>query len=210
MLARSGSLLQQCRDKLGPSPRSLTQQEQDYFRLRPSFLMRVLFFLGIDKLGIIIRDLHFLQNDGRVVWGYLVQANQLLFSTENHQMLPANVIYSPDTYYDDKPEVLLDVAQSLFQLKGTASDDKDLLKFIYAITNEKERTMRLALPRSVCQGKEAFFTTFLIQPSHLPGGCMASGYFPLLVCPEKTDAVMILPARYWPEELCAVWTASPE
>jgi len=44
-----------------------------------------------------------------------------------------------------------------------------------------------------------------IQPSHLPAGHLASGFFPLLICPEKTEAVMVLPCPYWPEELREAW-----
>jgi hypothetical protein len=39
----------------------------------------------------------------------------------------------------------------------------------------------------------------------LSGGYLATEFFPLVICPEKTDAVMILPARSWPEELCEFW-----
>ena len=78
-------------------------------------------------------------------------------------------------------------------------------RFARAITDELARTMRLPLPRSLCQGKESYLTTCLIQPSHLPRGYLATGFFPLVICPEKTEAVMILPARYWPQELRKSW-----
>jgi hypothetical protein len=200
-------LLQRCRESLGPAPRTLRRGEQQEFRLRPSFLTRLIFLVTGDKLRTVLRDQHLLRDRGRVVWGFLVQANQVLFDPGNRQVLPANVIYSPDPWFDDRAPFLEEVARGLFGLKGTSPGDAELERFAEAITDELVRTMRLALPRSLCEGREAYFTTCLIQPSHLPGGCLAAGSFPLVICPEKTEAVMILPARYWPEELCVVWSA---
>jgi hypothetical protein len=202
-----GEMIQRCRDKFGSAPREMERQEQDEFRLRPSFLMRLIFLLSFDKLRRVVRDQNILRDHGQVVWGFLVQANQILFNPKNRQVLPANVIYSPDTYFDNRPEEMQDVAGGFFQLKGTAPGDKEMERFANAITDELARTMKLPLPRSLCQGKEAFFTTCLIQPSHLPQGYLASGFFPLVICPEKTEAVMILPARYWPKELRESWAA---
>lgn len=168
--------------------------------------MRLVFLVKRDKLRIVLRDQFILRDHGRVVWGFLVQANQFLFDPSNRLVLPANVIYSPDPYFDNRVPLLQDAARGLFDLKGTSPNDAELETFAKAITDERARTMRLALPRSLCQGRDAYFTTCLIQPAHLPGGYLASGFFPLLICPEETEAVMILPARYWSEGLYNVWT----
>ena len=95
---------------------------------------------------------------------FLVQANSVLFNPRNRRMMPANVIYSPDTYFDDRVPQLLDVAGGLFDLKGTHPGDRELAQFSRAITNEMAGTMRLPLPRSLCDGKKAYLTTCLIQP----------------------------------------------
>src|SRR5262249_19189053 len=113
-MAELGELIQRCRKYLGAPPRELVGKEQNYFRLRPSLLMRAVFMLNGDKLGLILRDQHILRDYGRVVWGCLVQANQVLFNPSNRQMLPANVIYSPDTYFDDHLTFLRSVASELF------------------------------------------------------------------------------------------------
>lgn len=36
---------------------------------------------------------------------------------------------------------------------------------------------------------------------HLPEQVLHGSIFPLLIHPEKTDVTMILPSRYWPEDL---------
>lgn len=194
-----------CRENFGTAPRSFGDAEQQAFKLQPSLIMRIVLTVTFDKLRTVLRDQDILRDQGRVVWGFLVQANQVLFNPKNRQVMPANAIYSPDPYFDDRVRELLDVAQGLFQLKETYPGNREMKKFANAVTNEMLRTMRLAIPRDLCDGKEAYFTTCLIQPSHLPGGYIAAGFFPLVICPEKTKAVMILPAPYWPEELRASW-----
>ena len=102
------------------------------------------------------------------------------------------------------------LAGGLFQLKGDSPEDEELERVANAITDELKRTLRLALPRSVTDGRKIFFTTCFIQPSHLPDGFLAQGFFPLIVYPEETDAVMILPANYWPEELFESWAGGED
>ena len=129
----------------------------------------------------------------------------MLFDPANRQTLPVDVIYSPDPYFDSRPETLRAIAHGLFALKGTLPADSDLQPCAMALTDEYARIMPPYVARALCLGKEAYLTTCLVQPSHLPGGFLAGGYFPLVICPEKTNAVMILPCSYWPEDLRASW-----
>jgi hypothetical protein len=197
--------MRRCRQSFGPAPRQLAPDAQAAFRLRPALIMRMFLLLTRDPLRHFLRDQDLLRDHGRVVWGYLVQANNVLFEPTNRTMRPAVLLYSPDTYFDDRVEVLRDLASELYDLKGTNAGDPELDRFVAAITDEMARVSRLMLPKSLCEGKEAYFATFLVQPSHLPLGYLAKGMLPLVICPERTEAVMILPAPYWPKELCDWW-----
>ena len=144
----------------------------------------------------------------RAAWsaGCLVQANNRLFDTSNRQVLPANVIYSPDPYFDDKVSALQVTAHKLFELKGTSPPDKELRTFARSITDE----FCEANAPSRCHGRCARIERFTSPRSSsirrgLPAGHLATGVFPLLICPEKTDAVMILPSAYWPDGLHEAW-----
>jgi hypothetical protein len=204
-MATMGEVIRQCRQNLGSPPRQLTPEERRSFRLRPSLQVSIRMVLGRDKLRLILHDQNLLRDGGRVVWGFLVQANNMLFDPANRLVLPANVIYSPDQSFDGRVSVLEGIAHKLFELKGTSPRDKELRRFAHAITDELLRTMRLPLPGSLCENREVYFTTCLVQPSHLPDGHLGASYFPLVICPEQTEAVMILPSEYWPDELCAAW-----
>lgn len=181
--------------------------ERQYFRLRPSFLKRFLLWLNLDHLRIVLRDQHYLRDRGDVVWGYLVRADERLLSPRNRRILAAEVIYSPDTSFDDRVPVLHGAASRLAQLIESPPADEELEAFARVIREEQVAARRLPLPPSLGDGRDLFFARCLVQPSHLPGGCLANGLFPLVICPEKTDAVMILPERYWPDALRASFVA---
>jgi hypothetical protein len=200
-----GQLLQRCRQNFGSAPRQLAPGAQAEFRLRPSLIMRMFLVLTRDPLRNFLRDQDLLRDYGRVVWGHLVQANNALYEPSNRAVRPAVLLYSPDSYFDNRVELLGDLASELYDLKGNNAGDPELDRFVAAITDEMARAPRLLLPNSLCDGKEAFFATFLVQPSHLPVGYLAKGMFPVVICPERTEAVMILPAPYWPKELCDWW-----
>jgi hypothetical protein len=158
-----------------------------------------------DKLLEVLEDQDVLRDHGQLLWGHLVQANQLLFDPENRHTLAANVIYSTDPFLNGRVAVLARIAPGLFSQKGTVNADRDLKEFVRAITNERERILRRKLPRGYCGGRSVYFATFFIQPSHLPDKCLTRPAFPLLAHYERTEAVMILPSRFWPPELIAQW-----
>jgi hypothetical protein len=45
----------------------------------------------------------------------------------------------------------------------------------------------------------------VVSRNHLPGGRLLDNLFPLLVAPERTEATMILPGRFWPLKLVQSW-----
>lgn len=200
-------LIQACRDRIGQSPRSLSASESAQFRLSLMPDLEAALRSTNDPMLRILDDNEALRNRGKVVWGQLVQANQILFDPRNNVTAPANVIYSTDPDFDGRVEFLARIAHGLFAQKGTVSRDRELREFVRVITDELERIMRRELPRHYCGGRSVYFTTCFVQPNHLPGNRIARPDFPLLVNFEETESVMILPSRLWPRELVSDWMA---
>jgi hypothetical protein len=144
-----------------------------------------------------------LLRDGDVVWGALVQANRLLFKAGRHDH-PARVIHSADPSLDDGLDRLRTIASRLFQLKGTLPDDPGQRHFAEMITDETECGMGWTVPKGITGGPEVRSTGLMVFRRHLPGGVLRSGWFPLLTHPS-TSAVMIVPWRYWPDDLVEIW-----
>ncbi|HZU34888.1 MAG TPA: hypothetical protein VFA18_03215, partial [Gemmataceae bacterium] len=63
---------------------------------------------------------------------------------------------------------------------------------------------------SWCPGRAVFLTTCLIHPPHLPGGRLARGHFPLVICPRRTDVAAMLPGTLWPAALREEWVSSEQ
>lgn len=201
------NVIQTCRQCLGPHPRDLGDAGREAFRLELNPILASTFQQTNDPLLRIIEDQAALRDRGRVVWGHIVQANSLLFDPANRMTLAANVVYSPDPYFDGRVSLLADIAHGLFAQKGTTPADRDLREFVRVITDERERVLRRELPRRYCEGRSVYFATCLIQPGHLPGNCLTQSAFPLLINPAETRLVMVLPARFWPARLIARWQA---
>jgi TPR repeat protein len=115
------------------------------------------------------------------------------------------MIYSLDPYFDGRVGILGELARGLYAQKGTDPGDHELGQLVRAVTSEYQRIMRKELPRGYCGGRSVYFATCLIQPGHLPDNHIARSEFPLLVNFDETEAVMVLPARFWAPELVARW-----
>jgi TPR repeat protein len=202
-------LIRACRARFGPPPRALAAADAAACRIRLMPSQEASYQKGADRLLLILADQELLLARGTVVWGHLVQANQILFDRDNERTAPANVIYSPDAYFDGRTDVLAAFARDLFAQKGMLPGDPEIGSFVRAVTDEYLRVMRRELPRSYSAGRPAYFATCFIEPHHLPDGYLARSEFPLLVNADETEAVMMLPVRFWPPELLARWRARP-
>ncbi len=197
------AILRGCRDSFGPPPRPLAALAADRLALSPE--LEEAFVADNDALLRILKDQDALLARGRVVWGHLVQANQILFQPDNRMTLPANVIYSTDPYFDGRLSLLSSMARGLFAQKGSTRADRELQRFVDAVTDELTRVLRQEMPRSYTGGRGVDFATCFIQPSHLPDGYLRRPSFPVVINPDETPAMMLLPSRYWPAELTVHW-----
>ncbi|EDN69443.1 hypothetical protein BGP_1397 [Beggiatoa sp. PS] len=90
-------------------------------------------------------------------------------------------------------------ARLLFQLKGKKTDDSKLQNFADKLADEYITDLKLPIPTKLTEGIQCYYASILVQRNHLPNGVLSGSLFPLIVHPKETDAVMILPSRYWPE-----------
>jgi hypothetical protein len=195
------SLIQSCRELFGAAPRAC--KPADRIALDPA--LHQAFVESNDGLLQILHDQDRLLARGHVVWGQLVQANQILFDPTNRMTCPANAIYSTDPFFDGRLALLTRMARGLFSQKGSKRVDQELKEFVAAVTDEMARVLRREMPHYYTGGRSVCFATCFIQPTHLPFGYLNRPSFPIIVSPEETPAMMLLPSRYWPPELVSHW-----
>lgn len=134
---------------------------------------------------------------GKVVWGRIVQANNALFSTGDGDS-PGEVVYDPTGRLDH--DALADPARKLYALKGTTPTDKALRNFADHLTDERTRACGMPVPESIARFP-LLLSTVLFHRKHLPGGKIILPYFPILINDNLPGVVMVLPGRWWPDEM---------
>jgi hypothetical protein len=193
------ALLDEVRFRMGSPPRQLGLRVR--LRLRafaPWWLP------SRDPLLGFYRNQSPLLRDGAVVWGAIIQANMLLFQQGAHSH-PAEVIYSSDPFFDRSLHVLVDIARSLFLLKGTTPADLEKKPWAETLTDEMQRSMGRTVPKSLTDGRDVWGSTVMVIRAHVPGRRLQSSWLPLLRL-DNCPFVMIVPSRYWPDELVNLWT----
>jgi hypothetical protein len=154
-----------------------------------------------DGLEELFRRQGLLLKEGKIMWGALIQANSLLFEPGDDDC-PAFLVYSPDTYFDSRPQELHLIGRKIFSFKETNPSDPKLKEVARRVTDEAAYTMGFTLPK-VFSDKEIRWVTALVCRRHIPKGILSSGIYPLLTHPS-TQAVMIVPCLHWPAELSSL------
>jgi hypothetical protein len=191
-------MIEQTRELVGP-PRD-GRVPRMFDRGWPGWLERS------DSLKHVYRAQRGLLDHRHVVWAWLVQANQLHFEPGRWDS-PAAVVYSDDPYFDASPEELGDVASAVFELKGRAGAEADVVYFAEALADEVVRDARLPIPSRLTNGRRVYYATIVVMRAHLPDALLRRPLVPLLIRPEKTPWSMILPAHYWSPALVSAWRA---
>ena len=194
--------LHQCRTAFGEPPRRFGFWERyGYLRIpKPKWCTRA------DLMSQIFRAQKRILRDGLVVWGHLIQANMLLFKPGPMDH-PGEVVYCPERLRRVDPDELATVAHRLGSLKGTSPRDENLRSIADYLTNERIRVFGLEVPRSVSPRLRCMISSVQFRRLHLPAQRLRKGLFPIVVLPESPRLAIVLPARYWPEELVAWWSA---
>jgi hypothetical protein len=191
-------MIRNTRLRFGEPPRQFPKNEQSYLNLTaPSWCSA-----KTDALYEVYRHREMLLREGRVVWGHLIQANSLIFEPGPDDV-PGACAYCPDYHTHDDLSRLAEIAGNLFKLreKSTTAEEK---AFGAILAGEKERFFQRPVPKTLTKGSPVFASCLMINRKHLPAGVLSNSYFPILVHPD-TQAILIVPARYWDPELFNHW-----
>ena len=150
---------------------------------------------AVDKQALLLAE-------GKVVWGSVVQANNLLFKPGDSDH-PAMVVYSRESELDARPAELRAIAQRIYKLKGATPKDPVERAIADKVTNEMDRTMGWRVPVELT-ARHVLSAAVMVWRKHLPDGVLTGATVPLLVH-DTTKAVMIVPAEFWPEAIVKPW-----
>lgn len=195
--------IRECNYNFGEPPREVSFWDRlTYFRVPKPLWLRL---NKEDELTTHFQNLNDLFSDGIVVWGHLVQANNLMFEEGNNNC-PGEIVYSLDDPSRVDPEYLQQVAHELFQLKGTKPSSPKLQPIANYLTNEMIRVFGLPVPSSISPSIQCKISTTLFVRKHLPKHQLCASLLPVIVSRQKPHVVTTLPERYWPPELLEWWS----
>ncbi|MCB9934919.1 MAG: hypothetical protein H6840_04420 [Planctomycetes bacterium] len=194
-------MLAEARHNFRAAPRKFTADEMNDLRVRPPAWMQ-----GDrnDRIWEQYRSMKAIMENGQVVWGFLIQANQVLFQ-EDSEDAPAAWLYSTDSWFEEDVDGLAEIAHGLFETKGQQTGDPEVQRFADMLHDEHERQLRLPIPKSMTGGRPATYTCGMVVRSHLPVPFLADSLFPLVIAPRYSEATWILPSRFWPEPMLTEW-----
>lgn len=134
---------------------------------------------------------------GEVVWGALVQANNKLFAPGVTAM-PAAMVYATRADAEAIPFQLMEAAREIGRLKSVvATGHPDMRRLAEIMNAETVMEMKAALPAEAVGGGEAYLTSVLLDPRHLPRGMVEGSLMPMLRH-ESTSALIMVPHWHWP------------
>ncbi|MBC8139122.1 MAG: hypothetical protein H8F28_24885 [Fibrella sp.] len=193
-------VLQDAQTRFGDAPRRF-----GFWRYFFGVWMRVPAWLPItDGLFQIWLHQRRLINDGDVVWGCLVQANQAMFRW-GLESLPGDVIYCSEPGRYVSPGELAAVAHRAYALKGEIAGSPGEQAVADHLANELERVFGLVVPRSLSPRFDCALSTLCFDRWHLPGMHLARSFFPLIVSRTDPKVVMVLPSCFWSDSFRKEW-----
>jgi len=158
------------------------------------------FWLGDDPLKQIYENLNILYQSGKVVYAFLVQANEILFKRFPPFNCPANIIFSLDEFYKSNPMELQNISQELYSYKNEGDTPPEIKQITDSITDEMNRLFNIPIPLDITENKQVYFTTIMVHRNHLPKGKLISSLFPVVCDLNSTNTSIILPKKYWTKD----------
>lgn len=160
-----------------------------------------------DELNVICRDDKTLCLSGQVYYGYIVQANNKLFSWSlSPFMLPAAVLYSTEETTVSNFSLFQSIADTLMSYKDTPEKaPADLQDIVGKIHDEMSTFFNFPVPESITGGKKVFLTIMHINRAFLPGRKLMKSTVPIVSCPEECKSSFVLPLKYWTQGFVEHW-----
>lgn len=117
----------------------------------------------------------------------------------------ASVVYSTDELFDQMPSLLAQVAITVTSIRENPQLGTEYTILVDCMDAKTNYRLGLPIPKDISYEKDVMLTTVYVNPAHLPLPFLHRGFFPILICPEKTPHAMVLPAHYWSQEMKDCW-----
>ena len=162
-----------------------------------------------DELSVLYDECDILFEKGEIYYGYIVQANEILFNGTSKMDCPANIVYSKEPIVNENPAILQDLARRLFMYKEMPLESvpEELREVVDAIKGELSRqSFDVHMRIDDEHDTTITFMSIMVFRKYLPSNKLLGSLLPIMVYPDKCKSVMIVPKKYWTESFInAYW-----
>ena len=157
-----------------------------------------------DKMEAHFSNFKELMENGRIIWGVLIQANVLLFS-EGDDDCPGELLYCTDPNFSDLG-ALMKIRDQIGSLKGTKPEDPELGEIAHYLTDEMIRVFGLDVPKVVSGNLNCKISTTFFMRKHFPDRMLSQGIMPILTYQKNGETFATpVPSDFWPEDFKEWW-----
>lgn len=140
--------------------------------------------------------------NGRVVWGAVIEVNTLIYENNGFSGVPGRVLYAPDGRVE--PNILFDLSRVVATYKTIKKVQEDAKALSKLMKDETSRHFGFDIPRSIIPYPLKMSVTYFYRP-HLIGNRLVSSEIPLLINDDYPGMVLPLPHYFWPAEFVKHW-----
>jgi hypothetical protein len=149
-------------------------------------------------------DAELLRRYGQLVWGVVVE----VCNGAPPGYVAVIVLYSLEDTFCEDVAALVEIARWVKGLKTTGQIDPRSAAIAAMVRCEWSAGQCLSLPMDLVGGREIYVATAAWRRGGLPGQRLANIVLPVVVLPEATPAVGVLPTSCWPGEFAGEWISS--
>ena len=139
-------------------------------------------------------------SNASINYGYILQANTLLFSKDNNYDCPANILTTDSDYVNENPRILYDMAQEIYRYKDTEiffvpDHLKNIVECIQKETDRKSFSTQIVFKDG--HVGNIYMLSVMVMRKYIPNGYLDRSLYPLLTNFNAGRTAMILPEQYW-------------
>ena len=141
---------------------------------------------------------------GQVVMACVAEADPAL-QQPGKAICEASVVYSTDELFEQMPSLLAQVAITVTSIRDNPDLGTAYKILVDCMDGKTNYRLGIPIPKDIAYNREVVLTTVYVNPAHLPLPFLHRGFFPILICPDKTPYAMVLPWHYWSQEMKDAW-----
>ena len=146
---------------------------------------------------------------GKLTWGRIIQVITLMFQ-QGKDNCPGEVRIWLEKEKPFDADAFDLIGSKLYVIKGYSEhfdplDEREEKAFAAYLEDQMVRVYGLKVPSRIADGLNVRVSTVFFQRRHIPNKVISNLLFPVLYLNEDPMVAVMVPSRFWPQELLQNW-----